>query len=123
MSSEKKTAPATVDEYFASIPSEEARQLLSRIREIVREEVPSATEIITYGMPTFKLEKPFFWYAAFKKHCSIFGQPVALFAEELKGYAMPKGTLQFRHGKPLPEATIRALIHAQLADQLAKKQN
>lgn len=105
---------ADMDEYISGLPTENARAMMTRIREIIHEEVPEATETISYGMPTFQLQKKFFWFAAFKKHCSVFGQPMEPFAEELQNYKTSKGTIQFPLDKPLPEDFIRALVRAQI---------
>ncbi|HLO98713.1 MAG TPA: DUF1801 domain-containing protein, partial [Fimbriimonas sp.] len=82
---------------------------------IVIEEVPNATESISYDMPTFKLgEKSFFYMAAFKKHCSIFGSTKG-FEEELAEYKTSgRGTIQFTPDKPLSEDLLRRLIRARI---------
>ncbi|MCC6131398.1 MAG: DUF1801 domain-containing protein [Acidobacteria bacterium] len=47
--------PRTVDDYVAACPAN-AREILERIREVVRAAAPEAEETISYGVPTFKLE-------------------------------------------------------------------
>ena len=60
-----------VDAYIAAVP-EPARTPLVRLREIIRSAVPKeAVEVISYGIPAFKLSKPFFGFAAFKNHLSV----------------------------------------------------
>ena len=112
---------STVDEYLAAIPNVEFRTALARLREIVREEAPDAVESITYGMPTYKLNGPLFYFAAFKNHCSVFGAyTVAEFKDELSGFKMSKGTIQFTPAKPVPEDIIRRLIRMRMAENAAK---
>jgi uncharacterized protein YdhG (YjbR/CyaY superfamily) len=112
--------PKTVDAYLSGIESEAARTSLSKLRALIREEAPGAEEVISYGIPTYKLHGYVASFAAFKKHCSFFpGHTVRDFTEELKGYKLSKGTVQFPHGDPLPEQLVRAMIRARVAENLA----
>ncbi len=45
---------ATIDEYLADFPPE-TRTQLERVRAIIAEEAPGATETISYAIPTFDL--------------------------------------------------------------------
>jgi uncharacterized protein YdhG (YjbR/CyaY superfamily) len=101
----------SVDQYLESVESESARSALSRIRSIVLDELPEATESISYGIPMVKYYGMVVGFAAFKNHCSLFpGHAVADFTDELKDYKTSKGTIQFSPIKPLPEALIRAIV-------------
>ncbi len=116
------TKPADVDEYLAQISSPNARASLEGLRAIIRDEAPQAEEVISYGIPTYKCKGMVASFAAFKNHCSFFpGHTVRDFAEELKGYKTAKGTVQFPHDKPLPEALVRAIIKARLDENLASE--
>ena len=111
---------ASVDEYLNELPSDHARSLLSWIRDVIRDEVPEATESISYGMPMYNLYGMVVGFAAFKNHRSLFpGHTVADFAEELKDYKTSKGTIQFRPDKPLPEALIRAIVRKRADENFA----
>jgi hypothetical protein len=49
-----RKVPETVDEYLAAIP-EPARTTLNKVRAVIRSVAPpAATEVISYGIPTFK---------------------------------------------------------------------
>ena len=76
-----------VDAYIAAVP-EPTRTTLVQLREIIRSAVPKqAVEVISYGIPAFKLSKPFFGFAAFKNHLSVLPFSGSLFndfTEELK---------------------------------------
>src|SRR5512135_499397 len=92
-----KGAPKNVDEYLAGVP-EPARSTLEKIRATIRSAVPpEATETISYQMPAFKHKKVLVWYAAFSNHCSLFptSSVIETFRNELKGYSISKGTIQF----------------------------
>lgn len=113
---------ASVDEYLKSVESDEARTSLSYIRKILRDELPEAEECISYGIPTFKQGGFIVSFAAFKNHCSFFpGHTVRDFTEELKGYKLSKGTIQFPHNAPLSEPLLREIVRARLAENLASK--
>jgi uncharacterized protein YdhG (YjbR/CyaY superfamily) len=43
------------------------------------------------------------------------------FKRELKGYTTSKGTIHFPLDKPLPEALLRKLVKARVAQQAQKK--
>ncbi len=106
-------APRTVDEYLARVP-EPARTTLSRIRAVLRSVVPAeATEVISYGIPTFKYKGMLMGFAAFSNHCSLF--PGSLSAmetlkKELSNYETSKGTIRFPLDKPPPAALVKKLV-------------
>jgi uncharacterized protein YdhG (YjbR/CyaY superfamily) len=107
-----------VEAYIASV-FEPAQTTLRQLREIIRSAVPKeAVEVISYGMPAFALPKPFFGYAAFKRHIGVLpfsGSLFDRFDEELKPYTRTKGSLHLPYDKPLPEQLIRKLVRARLA--------
>src|SRR5437763_5777702 len=105
--------PKRVDEYLAQVASPEARATLSKLRAIIRDEIPDAEEVISYGIPTYKSNGMVASFAAYKNHCSFFpGHTVRDFSEELKGYKTSKGGVQFKPEKPLPEQLVRAMVRA-----------
>ncbi len=113
-----KVTPRTVDEYLAGVP-EPARTTLKKVRETIRSVVPTeTTEVISYGVPTFKYKGPVIWYAAFSEHCSLFptNSVIEKFKEELKPYAISKGTIRFPVDKPFPAALLKKMVKARLAE-------
>jgi uncharacterized protein YdhG (YjbR/CyaY superfamily) len=113
-----KAAAKTVDEYLADVP-EPARSTLKRVRAVIRSVVPAeTTEVISYGIPTFKYKRGLVAFAAFSNHCSFFplGSSVLdSFKEELKEFRVSKGTLHFPVDKPLPTALLKKLVRARIA--------
>lgn len=109
---------SVIDTYLQDIPSAQ-RAALERIRVIVKQMVPDAEEVISYGMPTFKHNgKPLLHIAAFKDHMSIFptGDPmVDTIGDELKKFRTSKGTLQFTEDAPIPETVIKQIIAVRLS--------
>jgi uncharacterized protein YdhG (YjbR/CyaY superfamily) len=101
-----------IDDYFAKVEPPQRKEL-ERIRRIVKDVVPEAVEVISYGMPGFKYKGRYLVsFAAFKGHMSLFpgSAPVESFKKELSGYKLSKGTIQFTLDKPLPDDIIKAII-------------
>jgi len=116
-------APKTVDEYLAIVP-EPARTTLIKVRATIRAAAPpEATESISYGMPMFKYKGMLIGFAGFSKHCSLFpgAAPIAALKDELKGFPISKGTIQFPVDKPLPGALVKKLVKARIAENEGKK--
>ena len=67
---------------------------------MIRSVVPAeTTEVISYGIPTFKYNGMLVGFAAFKNHCSLFPTGSGVldeFEKELKGYRISKGRFSFR---------------------------
>jgi uncharacterized protein YdhG (YjbR/CyaY superfamily) len=118
-----KGAPKNFDEYFARA-ADPARRMLKEMHTAIRSAMPpGATETISYGMPAFKYEGKLVWYAAFSKHCSLFPSAAAIeaFREELKGFTISKGTIQFAIDKPLPTALVQKIVKRRVAQIHGKK--
>ena len=104
-----QSIPKSVDEYIASQP-EALRPKLEQVRGAIRRAVPEAVEGIGYRMPGYKLHgKPMLYFAGFKEHYSLFAASGTFFAaleDELRGYELRKGTVQFPLTKPVPVKLI-----------------
>ena len=112
-----KGGPKNVDEYLARVP-EPGRTRLEKMRTVIRSAVPAeAVEIISYQIPAFKTKKVLVWFAAFAEHCSLFptASVIEEFKDELAGFAISKGTVQFPISKALPTALIKKLVKARVA--------
>jgi uncharacterized protein YdhG (YjbR/CyaY superfamily) len=121
--SKPTVAPNTIDDYLAGVP-EPAHTTLQKVRAAIRSAVPhGATETISYKIPAFKHGEVIIWFAAFANHCSIFptARIIEMFKDELKPYAVSKGTIQFPTGKPLSAALIKKMVKARLAQIASKK--
>jgi|SRR5215467_13345562 len=113
-----KTVPSTVDEYLAEVP-EPARSTLKKVRAVIQSVVPAGTtEVLSYRMPAFRYKKVLVWYAAFSDHCSLFptASLIDKLGEELKAYAVSKGTIHFPTDKPLPSSLLKKIVKARLRD-------
>jgi uncharacterized protein YdhG (YjbR/CyaY superfamily) len=119
----RNAVPKNTDEYLARVP-EPARSTLKKVRAAIRSAVPpEATEAISYGMPAFKYKGVLVWFAAFSNHCSLFPNAAVIeaFRNELKGFVISKGTIQFPVDKPLPASLVKKLLKARLAQIERKK--
>jgi uncharacterized protein YdhG (YjbR/CyaY superfamily) len=118
-------APKTVDAYLARVP-QPARGTLNKIRAAIRSAAPrEATETISYGIPAFKHNEVLVWFAAFSDHCSLFPTAAVIetFKNELKGFSISKGTIQFPTDKPLPAALVKKMVKARVAQIQSKKRH
>jgi uncharacterized protein YdhG (YjbR/CyaY superfamily) len=100
-----------INTYLNSLPGLEKAEL-ERVRAVIRQAVPEAAEVISYGMPGFKYRGKYLaGYYAFKTHLSLFpAGTVEAFADKLEGYTLSKGTIQFTLDRPLPESLIKEII-------------
>jgi uncharacterized protein YdhG (YjbR/CyaY superfamily) len=113
-----KVIAKNVEEYLARVP-EPGRSTVKTVRTVIRSVVPAeTTEVISYGVPTFKYKRGLVAFAAFRDHCSFFplGSSVLdAFAEELKEFRVSKGTLHFPLDRPLPAALLKKIVKARIA--------
>ena len=102
----------TVAEYITNASPEQQIEY-KRIQSIVYGITPDVTEVISYGIPTFKYkDKYLLYFGAFKNHMSVFPtpEPVEFLRERLKDYKVSKGTIQFTHDKPLPTDVLEDMV-------------
>lgn len=118
-----KTPAKSIDHYLADQPVE-VRAVLEQLRHTILSVAPNAVEVISYGMPAFKLDGYMLvGFAAFKKHCSLFpwnSHTVELFKEELKNYTTSAGTIQFTLEKPLPVTLVKKIVRSRVKENKEK---
>jgi uncharacterized protein YdhG (YjbR/CyaY superfamily) len=103
----------SVDEYMAGLP-DDRRAAMEQLRSTIRAAAPDATEAISYNMPSFRQHDRFLVsYEAFKAHYSLFpwnDEMVEQLGEELKPYAVGKGTVRFPADRPIPLELVTRII-------------
>ena len=99
--------PQTVDEYIQQ-QEERARPRLNEIRAIIRAAIPDAEECISWSMPTYRKGRNLIHFAASKKHIGLYpgGEATEVFAQELAGYDVSKGTIRLPYDGELPKDLI-----------------
>ena len=99
--------PKTIDDYILS-QDENIRPKLNEVREILRSAIPDAEERISWSMPTYWKGQNLIHFAASKKHIGIYpgGEATTIFADELTGIDVSKGTIRLPYNKELPADLI-----------------
>jgi uncharacterized protein YdhG (YjbR/CyaY superfamily) len=109
----------SVDDYLAAVPKDK-RAALAKLRETIKATVPTATEVISYGVPTFKHDgKGLVAYGAATTHCTFYLMStgvVRAHAAELKAYELGKGSIQFPADKPPSKSLVTKLVKARIAE-------
>ena len=117
----RRTAPANVDEYIASFPSD-VQTVLRQVRKVVRRAAPEAQEIISYRMPALKQHGILVYFAAFKNHIGFY-PPIkgdARLQKAVASYAGEKGNLRFPLNQAIPFDLIERLTKLRVKQDLAK---
>lgn len=99
-----KTSFRSVDAYIAAFPPEVKARLAS-IRRTIRKAAPAAEEVVSYGMPAYRLHGPLVYFGAFKDHTSLFPASDGArraFRRRLARFDGGKGTVQFPHKRAPP---------------------
>lgn len=101
----------TVDEYIGRYP-DDVQRILRRMRSTVREAAPEAKEVISYGIPTFKLHGYLVHFGAFKDHIGFFptSSGVSAFEKEVENYKTGPGTIRFPFDKPIPYGLVTKIV-------------
>ena len=102
--------PKTIDEYIAA-QDEAVRPKLNEVRSILRSALPDAQERISWSMPTYWKGQNLIHFAASKKHIGLYpgGEATTVFAEELAGIDVSKGTIRLPYDKELPADLIKKI--------------
>jgi uncharacterized protein YdhG (YjbR/CyaY superfamily) len=120
-----KTDFPSVDEYIAAQP-DGVQAILVLVRRAIRKAMPDADELISYKIPTYKLNgRAVLYFAGWKEHYSLYPASVPLVAalkDELAPYKVDKGTIRFPLSQPVPVKLIEqiAKLRAQEADARQK---
>ncbi len=109
--------PETVDEYISAFPKH-IQELLLQMRSIIKKAAPKTEEVISYGMPAFKLHTVLVYFAGYKNHIGFYPTPSAikLFNDQFADYKSSKGAIQFPLDKPLPIKLIKAITAFRLKE-------
>ena len=112
----------SIDEYIKSHPKD-IQMILEKIRKIIKQAAPEATEAISYGMPAFKINgKVLVYFAAFKHHIGFYALPSGniAFKKELIQYKTGKGSIQFPLDQPIPYDLFKRIVIFRAEEQTNK---
>lgn len=113
--------PGDIDEYISGFPSE-TREVLTKIRTVIRASAPEVEETISYHMPTFKFHGILVHFAAYKTHIGFYPTPSGIerYKKELSGYELSKGTVRFEFDKPIPYDLIQKITAFRARENLER---
>lgn len=107
-----------INNYLRSMTLEQKKEY-QRIKKIIKDVFPNATEQISYGIPTFRNEgRAVLHFGVFKDHLSLFpgSGAIELLKNRLSNYKLSKGTIKYKVDKPIPEALVRDILKINLEE-------
>jgi uncharacterized protein YdhG (YjbR/CyaY superfamily) len=121
MATNKKASKST-DDYIDRFPKD-VRERLRQVRLAIRKAAPKAEEVISYGIPSFRLRGNLVWFAGYKRHIGFYpgSAAIATFKKELSGYKGAKGSVQFPLDKPLPLALVSQIVKFRMKQNKVSK--
>ncbi|HLN54004.1 MAG TPA: DUF1801 domain-containing protein [Lentimicrobium sp.] len=111
-----------VDEYISGFEPE-VQEMMLKLRFLIKTAAPMAVEMISYGMPSYKVNgRPLVYFAAHTRHLGLYpaGTSTVDFFKK-QGFEGTKGSVHFPFGKPLPEALISEAILFRVNENMSKK--
>lgn len=111
----------TIDDYIAVYP-EDVQAILKKIRAIIHEEAPEASEKISYGIPTFHLKENLVHFAGYKNHIGFYptSSGIEKFKDVLINYKTSRGTVQFSLKSEIPYDLIREMVRVRVNEVKSK---
>jgi uncharacterized protein YdhG (YjbR/CyaY superfamily) len=105
------TKPKDTEAYVAAFP-EATRMRLRQVRATIKKAAPQVEEVVSYGMPGYKLNGMLVWFAGYARHIGFYpgSSGIASFKKELSEYKSAKGSVQFPLDKPLPLGLIARIV-------------
>jgi uncharacterized protein YdhG (YjbR/CyaY superfamily) len=117
-----RAKPKSIDEYLEPLDRDK-RGALQKLRRAIRAAAPRAEQVISYGIPAFRLDgKLLVAFGAAANHCALYpgALPIRVLAAELESYDTSKGTIRFDPAEPLPAALVRKLVKARIAEHAGR---
>lgn len=114
-----KTDFKSVGEYIASRPLG-ARLILTRVRNVIRQALPTAEEVISYQISAYRVPAGMvIFFAGWKDHFSIYpasDRVITTFKKKLARYKVSRGTIRFPLSEPMPVDLIAAIAKLRLKE-------
>jgi len=112
--------PENINEYISDFP-EHTQKRLQQMRTIIQKAVPKAEEVISYGMPAYKLHTVLVYFAGYKNHIGFYptSSGIREFKDQFAAYKSSKGAVQFPLDKPLPVKLIKEITVFRAKEDIA----
>jgi len=113
-----------VDEYISGYLSS-TQKILKQLRATIQKAAPQADEVISYGMPGYRLNGALVWFAGYTRHIGFYpgASGIAAFKKELSNYKSAKGSVQFPLGEPLPAGLIARIVKFRVKENMKRGGN
>jgi uncharacterized protein YdhG (YjbR/CyaY superfamily) len=110
-----------IDEYIATFPKD-VQGKLEGLRSAINEAAPEAEEVISYGMPAFKMNRVLVYFAAYKNHIGFYptASGISAFKDELSRYKQSKGAVQFPIEETVPLDLVGRIVKFRVEEDVAK---
>ena len=119
-----KALPSTVKLHYQKAPLPHRKTMLE-MRSRILMVIPKAEEVVSYGMPAFKVNDSIVaGLLANKKHVGYYpfsGSVLNNFKTELKGFSHTKSAIHVLPDQPLSKSLISKLIKARISQCLVKQ--
>lgn len=113
-----KRLPRNVAQIYRSAPLPHRATMLT-MRERILSIVPAAEEVVSYGMPAFRVNGSIVaGVLANRKHVGYYpfsGSVLKLFERELRGYSQTKSALHVPVDQPLSRTMLKKLVSARIS--------
>ena len=101
----------SVPEYIARYPAS-VQKSLKKLRATIKKAAPKAKEVISYGIPAYKMDEPLVYFAAYAKHIGFYPTSTGIkaFPKELAKYKTSKGAVQFPIDEEIPWTLVTKIV-------------
>lgn len=108
-----------IEEYISIFPKD-IQKILQQIRAAIKKAAPNSVEVISYGMPAFKMNKVLVYFAVCKNHIGFYptSNPIKVFNKVLASYKTSIGAIQFSLDKKIPLSLISKIVKYRVAEDL-----
>jgi uncharacterized protein YdhG (YjbR/CyaY superfamily) len=120
-----KSRSKSVVDYIAAQPKASQRALKS-VRNAIRKALPDAEEVISYGIPAYRVHGYVaLFFAGWREHYSLYpvtGRLVASLKSSSASYEVnEKGTIKFPLSEPVPETLIASIAKLKEKEAAARR--
>jgi len=113
-----KAIPISVRKHYQAAPSPQ-KETMAEMRLRILQVIPEADEVVSYGMPAFKVDGHVVaGLQSHKNHVGYYpfsGSILNLFTKELKTFSTTKSAIHVPIDKPLSKTLLSKLIKARIS--------